>query len=139
MQYIITSGIQGVCPLGWHIPTDEEWKQLEGFADSQYGYPDPEWDISGYRGFDAGLNLKSTSNWNSYGNGTNLYGFTVVPSGYRYSNSNFISLGHFGYFWSSTENLSNNPIHRMFRFDADGINRYGTDKYYGFSIRCLKD
>ncbi len=49
-------------PNGWHVPTDEEWKQLEGEVDTQFGYPDPEWDEIGERGFDVGLNLKSI-NW----------------------------------------------------------------------------
>jgi uncharacterized protein (TIGR02145 family) len=102
MQYELTPGIQGICPPNWHIPADEEWKQLEGFADSQYGYPDPEWDISGYRGFDAGLNLKSLSSWNSGGGGNDFYGFKAGPSGYRYNSNYFYSLGNDGYFWSSS-------------------------------------
>ena len=45
MQYTTQQGVQGICPPGWHLPTDEEWKVLEGAVDSQYGIGDPEWDI----------------------------------------------------------------------------------------------
>ncbi len=45
MQYTTQQGAQGICPPGWHLPTDEEWKVLEGAVDSQYGIGDPEWDI----------------------------------------------------------------------------------------------
>ncbi|MCK4980234.1 MAG: hypothetical protein KAS62_07550, partial [Candidatus Delongbacteria bacterium] len=78
MQYDTTEGIQGICPPGWHIPTDDEWKILEGTVDSQYPVGDPEWDGTSVRGFDAGLNLKSTSGWILNGNGTGLYGFTAL-------------------------------------------------------------
>jgi uncharacterized protein (TIGR02145 family) len=42
MQYTTQQGVQGICPTGWHLPTDEEWKVLEGAADSQYGIGDHE-------------------------------------------------------------------------------------------------
>ena len=79
----VPSGVQGICPTGWHVPSDEEWKILEGTVDSQYGVGDPEWDDTGYRGYDAGNNLKSTNGWNLGGNGTDSYGFTALPGGYR--------------------------------------------------------
>ena len=47
MQYTTQQGAQGICPPGWHLPTDEEWKVLEGAVDSQYGIGDPEWDNCG--------------------------------------------------------------------------------------------
>jgi len=74
MQYTTTSGVQGICPEGWYIPTDDEWKILEGTVDSQYPVGDPIWNNTGHRGYDAGLNLKSTSGWSSGNNGTNLFG-----------------------------------------------------------------
>jgi len=69
MQYTTQQGVRGICPPGWHLPTDEEWKVLEGAVDSQYGIGDPEWDNYYYRGFDAGTNLKSISGWYYEGNG----------------------------------------------------------------------
>jgi len=103
MQYTIMPGVQGICPSGWHIPSDEEWKLLEGTVDSQYPVGDPVWSISGWRGFDAGLNLKSTNGWSNNGNGTDLYGFTTLPGGKRDTDGNFINLNEFANLWCSDE------------------------------------
>jgi uncharacterized protein (TIGR02145 family) len=81
MQYDTIAGRRGICPTGWHLPTDEEWKELEGAADSQYGYPDTEWNTTGFRGFDAGKNLKSQERWLLEGNGVDLFGFKILPGG----------------------------------------------------------
>ncbi len=86
MQYATTEGAQGICPVGWHIPTDNEWKILEGTVDSQYGVGDPEWDYAGFRGLDAGGNLKEegTVHWIDPNEGaTNSSGFTGLPGGDR--------------------------------------------------------
>ncbi len=116
MQYISTPGVQGICPTGWHIPTDEEWKQLEGFADSNFGYPDPEWDKTGVRGYDAGYNLKSTNYW--VHNGCDLYGFSYIPCGYRNSLvGSFHNLTTDGYSWSSSEGSSSNAWSRKMMSD----------------------
>ncbi len=61
MQYFLQEGARGICPPGWHLPSDKEWKLLEGVVDSQYGIGDPEWDGLGERGLDAGFNLKTVS------------------------------------------------------------------------------
>jgi uncharacterized protein (TIGR02145 family) len=57
MNYTTAPGGQGICPEGWHIPTDEEWKVLEGTVDGEFGVGDPVWDNTGTRGTDAGINL----------------------------------------------------------------------------------
>lgn len=139
MQYTITQGVQGICPPDWHLPTDEEWKQLEGEADSQYGYPDPVWNNNGYRGVDAGLNLKSTSGWSSGGNGSDLYGFTGLPGGSRNTNGNFNSLGDIGYFWSSKYLYSTYAWSRVLHYDHDDVGRIVYIRECGLSVRCLKD
>ena len=139
MQYVTTAGTQGICPDGWHLPTDEEWKQLEGEVDSQYGYPDPEWDGSGWRGYDAGLNLKATSGWNYGGNGTDLYGFGALPGGLRYADGSFYSLGDHGGWWSSSEGSGSDAWSRSLYYDRDGSGRYDGNKSSGRSVRCLQD
>ena len=60
MEYTIFPGIEGICPPGWHIPDEAEWKTLEGAVDSQYGIADPIWNNTGFRGYDAGKKLKTT-------------------------------------------------------------------------------
>jgi uncharacterized protein (TIGR02145 family) len=83
MQYTTQPGSQGICPSGWHIPTDDEWKILEGNVDNLYGVGDPIWDNTGWRGFDAGKMIKSTSGWSSSGNGVDAFGFSALPAGNR--------------------------------------------------------
>jgi uncharacterized protein (TIGR02145 family) len=128
-----------VCPSGWKLPSDDEWKILEGTVDSQYPVGDPEWDDTGYRGLDAGKNLKSTSGWNSNGNGTDLYGFGALPGGYRYSGGSFGHLGYYGYWWSSSEHSGTYAWSRGLFYGRDGSSRYRNYKTHGFSVRCLKD
>ncbi len=143
MQYVTTEGAQGICPVGWHIPTDNEWKILEGTVDSQYPVGDPEWDGTGWRGLDAGGNLKEegTSHWNSPNTGaTNSSGFTGLPGGYRsrYSGS-FGHLGYYGYFWSSSQNDAFIAWLRYLVYNSAYVYRHYYFKEYGFSVRCLKD
>ena len=144
MQYTTTQGAQGICPPDWHIPTDEEWKQLEGEADRVYGYPDHEWNNWQARGFDVGLNLKSTSGWNGGINGTDLYGFKALPGGYLYANAFFLSLGDRCYIKSSTEfeyqGSWDYAAYRVFNeWDPDTSGRWIWLKGSGDSVRCLRD
>ncbi len=140
MQYATIQGVQGICPAGWHIPNDEEWKQLEGSADSQFGYPDPEWDGADlWRGFNAGLHLKSTVGWNSGGNGSNLYGFWALPGGYRSSDGFFYAIYSSCKWWSSTETSVGSAWQRGFISAQNMSYRGNAYKTAGFSVRCLKD
>jgi uncharacterized protein (TIGR02145 family) len=139
MQYETAEGMQGICPAGWHIPTDADWKVLEGFADSYYGADDPVWDILGWRGFDCGKNLKSLTGWFNGQNGTDLFGFTSLPGGYWSVEMGFVDLFQTTYYWSSTKYDQINPIIR-------GLFYYGPDMYRGYNVapaaymvRCLKD
>ncbi len=136
----VPSGVQGVCPSGWHLPSDEEWKILEGEVDSQFGYPDQEWDAFGLRGTDVSLNLREagTTHWDSPNAGaTNSSGFAALPGGRRI-NGSFYSLGSKAYLWSSTEN-SSNAWYRNLLYNETQVDRGYTLKSRGFSCRCLKD
>ena len=136
----VPSGVQGICPTGWHIPSDAEWKILEGSADSQYGVGNPIWDVEGWRGFDAGLNLKSTVGWNNSGNGTNKTGFTALPSGFRGRSGNFLDLGNHTHFRTSTEYTAwPGALRRTLSYDKNGVDRYVDYLERGHSLRCLKD
>lgn len=140
MQYTTVLGSIGICPPGWHIPTDLEWKILEGMTDSIYETGDPEWDIAfDWRGCDAGENLKSESGWESSGNGTDLFGFSASPAGCRFFSGGYIFLGGRGHFWSSTI-TGDGPIWaRILGYDHPDINRDSHHEENGFSIRCLRD
>jgi uncharacterized protein (TIGR02145 family) len=139
MKYSTIEGAEGICPNGWHVPTDEEWKQLEGTVDSQYGIGDPQWDESGDRGYDAGLNLKSNISWANGGNGIDLLYFTAMASGYRHPNGTYSAFANYSFFRSSTDDNSTGEYGRRLYNYSDGINREYYDKNSGFSVRCLKD
>jgi len=138
MQYVTDTSTRGICPVGWHIPTDFEWKVLEGTVDSQYDVGDPEWDSSGWRGFDAGLNLKSTFGWSSSGNGTDIYNFTALPAG-NHASGGFCCLGLWGIFWTSVEYTSSTKIYRLFEYNKDQVYRSNIGDIYGYSVRCIKN
>ena len=140
MQYTTQQGAQGICPPGWHLPTDEEWKVLEGAVDSQYGIGDPEWDIAwDYRGYDAGTNLKTTSGWYENGNGTDLFGFSGLPGGNRDSMVVSTMLASYGDWWTSTENTSNGAWNRDLWYYLPLVELDSDLKEVGFSVRCLRD
>ncbi|MDD5509117.1 MAG: FISUMP domain-containing protein, partial [Bacteroidales bacterium] len=138
MQYTTQQGAQGICPPGWHLPTDEEWKVLEGAVDSQYGIGDNTWDDWGLRGSDAGTNLKTTSGWYENGNGTDLFGFSGLPGGSRILDGYFYDVGSYCYWWTSTEDVSS-AWDRDLGYDYPRVYRDGYDEGYGFSVRCLRD
>ncbi|MBN1338601.1 MAG: hypothetical protein JXA03_04720, partial [Bacteroidales bacterium] len=141
MQYVTDETAQGICPDGWHMPTDWQWQILEGTADSQYPVIDPEWDNLGWRGFDAGGNLKETgtTHWNSPNTGaTNFSGFTALPGGRRDPSGDFNVIGDYSYWWSASQSGSNRWSRRLHFINVQ-INRNEHSKSYGFSIRCLKD
>ena len=138
----VPSGVQGVCPAGWHLPSDEQWKILEGEVDGLYGYPDPEWNNVGWRGTDAGGNLKETgtTHWTTPNTGaTNSSGFTALPGSYRHYNGNFFYIGNYAYFWSSTANTANIAWNHYMIYNNSEVARSSSNKGNGFSVRCMKD
>lgn len=139
MQYTTQQGTQGICPPGWHLPTDEEFKVLEGAVDNQYGIGDTTWDINGIRGYDVGMNLKTTSGWYNNGNGTDLYGFSALPGGKRESDGSFTYMGLFGIIWASTEDSNLYSRFRSFANQGPELARGVWSKIYGHSVRCLRD
>ncbi len=138
MQYVTTAGTQGICPTGWHFPTDAEWMTLEEEVESTTGV---NWTATGWRGTDAGGNLKETgtTHWNSPNTGaTNSSGFTGLPGGYRYTNGTFLTLTYYATFWSSSE-YGTNAWSRYLTYDHAQVTRYDIDQAYGFSVRCVRD
>jgi uncharacterized protein (TIGR02145 family) len=130
-----------VCPEGWRLPSDEEWKILEGTVDSRYPVGDPEWDDVVQRGLNAGDNLKSNAGWKYKGNGIDLYGFRALPGGFRNTGGSFFYVTTRGSWWSSTEYSSPNAWGRGMTNQSAGVYRRsgGGDKSASYSVRCLKD
>lgn len=123
------SGVQGACPVGWHVPSDAEWKKLT--------------DYLGGEGI-AGNKLKETgtTHWSSTNTGvTNESGFTALPGGYRGTNGSFFYLGNFGYWWSATEYNAAEAWYRYVNFEHSNLysEYHPLGKQLGFSVRCVKD
>ncbi len=138
MAYTYETGTQGICPEGWHIPSDLDWNILEGAVDSQYGIGDPEWDNNDWRGSDAGGNLKQTgtSLWEPPNTGaTDAFGFTALPGGY-FVQGDFWGGGYKGYFYSS--DITDHD-YRDLDWDQMMIKRGGGSGNPAFSVRCVKD
>lgn len=139
MQYVTTEGSQGICPPGWHVATDTEFKILQGTADTQYDYPDPVWDGADYMGFDVGKNLKAEAGWSPGGNGIDLYGFRALPGGTRDGTGVFGGDTLFAYFHTATQADLYNSWGRKLAYGSTGILRNYSLKENGYSVRCIKD
>jgi len=134
MQYTTTPGVKGICPDGWHLPTDVEYCTLTQFLD-----PTVDCGITGWSGWYIGMVMKSTTGWYS-NNGTNTSGFTALPGGERTTNGIFDGETFYAFFWTSTEDDSSAAWARDLKFNNTQIGRsdYGKS-HHGFSVRCLKD
>ena len=120
----VTTPARGICPEGWHLPSKTEWETLFIAVGGKST---------------AGKDFKSTSGWNSNGNGTDAYGFSALPAGNRDGGGNYISEGTRAYFWSSTEDNSSSANYIFLRYSNDNASQNANDKDIGFSVRCLKD
>ena len=142
MQYVTTAGVKGICPTGWHIPTDGEWCTVTQFLD-----PTVNCGVSGWSGSNAGGKMKSTGTieagtgmWYSPNAGaTNESGFTAVPAGSRYDGGPFYDVGGQGYWWSSSESNTSYAWYRIMGYNVSSISRHSLYKIYGFSVRCVRD
>ncbi len=128
------SGVQGICPNGWHLPSDSEWNELELALDM----PDIDTSaVAAYRGV-HGESMKSLSGWNNNGNGTNTSEFNAFPAG-AYGSGSFNNLGVNAYFWSSKEYSGSFAWYRSLNGGFAAVSRGNINKTYGFSCRCVED
>jgi uncharacterized protein (TIGR02145 family) len=125
---------KNACPDGWHLPEDEEWKQLEMFLGMSRSTADKtEW-----RGYNESKKLKSKSGWSDNINGSNSSGFNALPGGYKTWHS-FDVIGDIGYWWSATTYSPTHAWTRSLYSDLQMIMRGAVYKTLGCSVRCLKD
>lgn len=122
MQYVTNGGSRGICPEGWHIPTQAEFAACSTFVGGD------------------GNSLKAISQGSGAGQGTDLYGFSALLSGNKQTNSSFVDISIHGHFWSSTLSGVDNVPHIMLWSDISTITEHmGVYSTYGFSVRCIKD
>lgn len=124
---LVPSGVQGICPDGWHIPSADEWWLL---INEQGGK-----NIAGGK-----LKESGTSHWDYNEGATNESGFTALPGGYRNGEGgSFYTVGYYGYWWSSSEEYSSNGWSFVMNNMNSEIDSEGQFKSSGKSIRCVKD
>jgi uncharacterized protein (TIGR02145 family) len=123
----------GICPSGWHIPSNDDWDKL-------FRYVDGTGTSSPYASPTAGRYLKATSGWNSNGNGTDQYGFSALPGGSGNSDGNFYDVGLYGNWWSASGWVSNfGAYFRRMRYDEESAGWDSVGSSILFSVRCVKD
>ena len=129
------SGIQGVCPSEWHVPSDDEWTTIQTFVN-------PSNTITGSK-------LKSTSGWLpdevGPGNGTDYYGFRALPGGVRTDMGAFKSVDSVGFWWSttvmsgSTNGAYSRAIYNDENLDAALYVSQNDIRNQGYSVRCISN
>lgn len=140
MQYTTTDSAQGICPDGWHIPSDNEWKTLE----MELGMTQAEADGTGWRGHVEGSKMAGREDlWEDgaldQSGAFGLSGFNLLPAGYRNSNGSFYgNLEMDTFLWSST--VSNSDAwHRRISYNKRNVYRQEHNYESGLSVRCIKD
>lgn len=118
----------GICPSGWHVPSEVDWMALEVFL------------VGEGHAATMGEVLKSNSGWNANGNGTDLYGFNAKPGGVCWPDGNFYNINNVATLSSSTWNNNFSAMYlRTLDYDGDQMGRQAYWPVSGHSIRCVKD
>ena len=116
----ITDHVQGICPEGWLMPTKQDWETLIKYVGGNSN---------------GGKRLKAKAGWDTDRNGSDEYGFSVLPGGYRNKVEDYVYEGHNAYIWSSTENKSSYA--HYVDFGDEGVFVPNNQKYYAMSVRCF--
>ena len=134
MKGSTVEGSQGLCPEGWHIPTDDEWKTLEMYL----GMTQVEVDKRDDRGTNEGDKLKGlTHSWCAGTSGCGESGFNASPAGFRNADGSLINVGSIGNWWTSTPITVPSAWGRYLHPGSAGVSRETVSQEYGFSVRCL--
>jgi uncharacterized protein (TIGR02145 family) len=132
--YAVNSG--KLCPSGWHVPTDDEFKTLE----QTLGMAADQLNLWGTRGTDQGTQLKNSTGWDESGNGTNSSGFSALPGGYRFgATGEFFLLTTITYWWTASEHDADRGWYRRLDSSSTAVYRASTSKKGGKYIRCVKN
>ena len=139
-NWYAATNTNGICPQGWHLPSDNEWNVLIGFLDPTYkpSVEGSQSTIAGGRIKSPGTIEQSTGFWLSPNQGaTNSVGFSALGAGSAFPLNN--NLGQRILFWSSTEGDANNAWIRGLFYQFGDVYRQNFLKTSGFSIRCIRD
>jgi uncharacterized protein (TIGR02145 family) len=133
---------RGICPAGWHLPSDDEWTQMTDYVSSQSEY------TCGSDSINIAKTLASMEGWSSYSgecypgdqsvHANNATGFFAVPAG-SCIGSSFNNAGNNASFWSSSESSNHNAYYRTLSHSHANVFRNNFFKFFGISVRCLRD
>ncbi len=116
---------RNLCPVGWHMPSDDEWTTLTTY-------------LGGVSV--AGGPMKRAIQWNSPNTGaTNTSGFSGIAGGIRGNWGNCVSIGDVGIWWTVTETGTTTALYRMLNNMETIVDFYDSPKHYGYSVRCVRD
>jgi len=142
MGYTTTPGVQGICPEGWHVPSDAQWTALTTYVSNQMAY------LCNSNTNYIAKALAAKTNWNTHPgtctvgnnlNTNNATNFTGLPGGNRGTDGTFDYIGNLGNFWSSTEKSTTIAWARHLLYFIAVVGRDNGTKGYGLSVRCLRD
>ncbi len=121
------SGVQGICPDGWHVPSNAEWNELENFVDNNNGSDD------------AGKSLKTTYDYRNNGNGTDAFGFHGLPSGYSHNGGNSPE-NYAAYFQTTLSGGSQAVTYRFINDSHDELRSSNMGwEITATAVRCVQD
>jgi uncharacterized protein (TIGR02145 family) len=142
-NFYTISDSRGIAPSGWHVPTDEEWKEME----VQLGMSQEDANKINWRGTIEGNELKNaggqTTEWLESSDkftifGTNESGFAAIGGTCRVFNGLWGDLTHNAFWWTSSLN-GDEAWYRALDYNKTNVLRFSGSKKYGFSIRCVKN
>ncbi|MCQ2096842.1 MAG: hypothetical protein MJY87_02730 [Fibrobacter sp.] len=122
--------IHDVCPMGWHIPSNKDWKTLKAFVGKK-GISDG-----------VGISLKSEEMWDRelrVPSGKDEFGFNAIPAGERYFIGEYMDLGSSAQFWASNEYDASGAYFWRLSYDTRTFDRVFESKENGVSVRCVED
>jgi uncharacterized protein (TIGR02145 family) len=125
---------RGLCPTGWHVPSDGEWTILSEYLGGE--------SISGRLMKSAGTFEGGDGYWRNYEisvEGTNSSGFSGIPGSTRHADGGYGSIRDYGYFWSSSQYDSSSVWYRILDYSSSSLYLNICDTQPGFSVRCLRD
>ena len=145
------SGVQGVCPEGWHLPSRSEWEEMRDYLMNEYdlinSIDDPKGVGNALKaarqaghpwGGEHDTNEHPRWDQDNLHFGTDFFGFSKLPGGYRSRIGNYLDLGFTGCWWSASERTSSNAWRMHLREDYGSFDYYSSRKNQGYSVRCVR-
>lgn len=127
MNYSTSENTIGICPDGWHIPSNSDYQTLADYLGGS--------SIAGGKIKETGTTHRHTPNYGA----NNLSGFTGLPGGRRSTVGSFIYITTYGNFWTSSEYSSTQASNWYLYYYNESLSTNNAHKNYGLSIRCIKN